>query len=242
MKRTLGAHIAHLERLVNKNEALKKYLPARYSYDSLEYDINETNSLDINDILAAYARVGQKSKKILKELLASGDIDEWAKECACSTEELYSSIEQSMHDYDDTSSITLEERDGDTAKCKVVLPDGKAFTVYMPVYDPESDLDEDDMDENLNCNNNTIELSSELNSRNGDINMNKKLEARIARLERLVNKNESADRQSIVNACSDAWNALVFLQDHTTVEAVDEMLDLIGEVMDELGVSEDVVG
>ena len=123
-----------------KNEELKKYLPARYSYDSLEYDINETNSLDINDILAAYARVGQKPNKILKELLASGDIDEWAKECACSIEELYSSIEQSMYDYDDTSSITLEGRDGDAAKCKVVLPDGKAFTVYMPVYD----LDEDD--------------------------------------------------------------------------------------------------
>ena len=234
-KKKLESRIACLERLANKNEALKKYLPARYSYDSLEYDINETNSYDINDILAAYARVGQKPKKILKELLASGDMDEWAKECACSTEELYSSIEQSMYDYDDTSSITLEGRDGDTAKCKVVLPDGKAFTVYIPVYEPESDFDEDDMDENLNRNNNT-------NSRNGDINMNKKLEARIARLERLVNKSESADRQSIVNACSDAWNALVFLQDHTTVEAVDEMLDLIGEVMDELGVSEDVVG
>lgn len=73
--------------------------------------------------------------------------------------------------------------------------------------------------------------------------MDKKLEARVARLEKLLKtKNEEADRQSIVNACSDAWNALVFLQDHTTVEAVDEMLDLIGEVMDELGVSEDVVG
>jgi len=70
----------------------------------------------------------------------------------------------------------------------------------------------------------------------------KKLEQRITRLEKLVSKNESADRQSIVNACSDAWNALVFLQDHTTVEAVDEMLDLIGEVMDELGVYEDVIG
>lgn len=125
-----------------KNEALKKYLPARYSYDSLEYDINETNSYDINDILAAYTRVGHKPNKILKELLASGDIDEWAKECTCNTEELYSSIEQSMYDYDDTSSITLEGRDGDTAKCKVVLPDGKAFTVYIPVYD----LDEDDDD------------------------------------------------------------------------------------------------
>ena len=237
MKRTLEAHIARLERLTNKNEALKKYLPARYSYNSLEYDINETNSYDINDILAAYARVGQKPKKILKELLASGDIDEWAKECACSTEELYSSIEESMYDYDDTSSITLEGRDGDAAKCKVVLPDGKAFTVYIPVYDWD-----DDMDENLNRNNNTIELPNDLNSRNGDINMNKKLEARITRLERLVNKNESADRQSIVNACSDAWNALIFLQDHTTAEAVDEMLDLMGEVMDKLGVSEDVIG
>lgn len=243
MDKKLEARIARLERLVNKNEALKKYLrPAKFSWRALEYDIGEKDSFDINDILANYARVGSKPKKILKELLASGDMDEWAKECACSTEELYSSIEQSMYDYDDTSSITLEGRDGDTAKCKVVLPDGKAFTVYMPVYTSESDFDEDDMDENLNRNNNTIELSNELNSRNGDINMNKKLEARIARLERLVNKNESADHQSIVNACSDAWNALVFLQDHTTVEAVDEMLDLIGEVMDELGVSEDVVG
>ena len=232
------SHIARLERLANKNEALKKHLPAKFSWRAIEYDIGEKDSFDINDILGNYARVGMKPKKILKELLASGDMDEWAKECACSTEELYSSIEQSMYDYDDTSSITLEGRDGDTAKCKVVLPDGKAFTVYMPVYD----YDDDDMDENLNRNNNAIEPSNELNSRNGDINMNKKLEARIARLERLVNKNESADRQSIVNACSDAWNALVFLQDHTTVEAVDEMLDLIGEVMDELGVSEDVVG
>lgn len=73
--------------------------------------------------------------------------------------------------------------------------------------------------------------------------MGRTLEARIARLEKLLKaKNEEADRQSIVNACSDAWNALVFLQDHTTVEAVDEMLDLIGEVIDELGVSEDVLG
>ena len=162
-KLTLEQRIAHLEKLLKverhiskneggpnskdlrarlKNEALKKYLPARYSYDSLEYDINETNSYDINDILAAYARVGHKPNKILKELIASGDIDEWAKECACNTKELYSSIEQSMYDYDDTSSITLEGRDGDTAKCKVVLPDGKVFTVYIPVYD----LDEDDDD------------------------------------------------------------------------------------------------
>ena len=162
-KLTLEQRIAHLEKLLKverhtsknegganskdirarlKSEALKKYLPARYSYDSLEYDINETNSYDINDILAAYARVGHKPNKILKELIASGDIDEWAKECACSIEELYSSIEQSMYDYDDTSSITLEGRDGDTAKCKVVLPDGKVFTVYIPVYD----LDEDDDD------------------------------------------------------------------------------------------------
>lgn len=72
--------------------------------------------------------------------------------------------------------------------------------------------------------------------------MERTLEARIARLEKLVTKNESADRQSIVNACSDAWNALVFLQNHTGIKTVDEMLDLIGEVMDELGVSEDVLG
>ena len=72
--------------------------------------------------------------------------------------------------------------------------------------------------------------------------MKRTLEAHIARLERLITKNESADRQSIVNACSDAWNALVFLQSHTGLEAVDEMLDRIGEVMDELGVSEDVIG
>ena len=220
-----------------------KYLPAKFSWRALEYDIGEKDSFDINDILGNYARVGSKPKKILKELLASGDMDEWAKECACSTEELYSSIEESMYDYDDTSSITLEGRDGDTAKCKVVLPDGKAFTVYIPVYD--YDLD-DDMDENLNRNNDTTEQSiavnNKLNSKSGDINMDKKLEARVARLEKLLKaKNEEADRQSIVNACSDAWNALVFLQDHTTVEAVDEMLDLIGEVMDELGVSEDVV-
>lgn len=129
-----------------KNEALKKYLPAKFSWRALEYDIGEKDSFDINDILGNYARVGSKPKKILKELLASGDMDEWAKECACSTEELYSSIEQSMYDYDDTSSITLEGRDGDTAKCKVVLPDGKAFTVYMPVYTSESDFDEDDDD------------------------------------------------------------------------------------------------
>ena len=152
-----------------KNEALKKHLPARYSYDSLEYDINETSSYDINDILAAYARVGQKPKKILKELLASGDIDEWAKECACSTEELYSSIEESMYDYDDTSSITVEGQDGNTAKCKVVLPDGKAFTVYMPVYTSESDFDEDD----------------------DDNDMDEKLEAKIAKLERLVSEGDT---------------------------------------------------
>ena len=53
--------------------------------------------------------------------------------------------------------------------------------------------------------------------------MKRTLEQRVTRLERLVTKNESADRQSIVNACSDAWNALVFLQNHTRLEAVDEM-------------------
>ena len=48
MKRTLEQRIAILEKAFSKksskNEALKKYLPARHSYDSLEYDINETNS------------------------------------------------------------------------------------------------------------------------------------------------------------------------------------------------------
>lgn len=73
--------------------------------------------------------------------------------------------------------------------------------------------------------------------------MDKKLEARVARLEKLLKaKNEEADRQSLVNACSDVWSGLVFLQGYTGLDAIDEMLDLIGDVMDELDVYEDVIG
>lgn len=70
--------------------------------------------------------------------------------------------------------------------------------------------------------------------------MNKKLEleSRVKKLENFLKmKNEDSFREELVDACEDVYEGLVFLQTHTDSELVSEMLDLLGEFMDESGIA-----
>ena len=70
--------------------------------------------------------------------------------------------------------------------------------------------------------------------------MDKKLEleSRVKKLENFLKmKNEDSFREELVDACEDVYEGLVFLQAHTDSELISDMLDLLGEFMDESGIA-----
>jgi hypothetical protein len=56
-------------------------------------------------------------------------------------------------------------------------------------------------------------------------------------------ESDKSSRQDVINACSNIYDALAFLQTHfPNDERIDEMLDCLGGIMEDQDIEMDVIG
>ena len=90
------------------------------------------NEWTVGDVLSAYT--GQvKVSRVFEELEDNGDIDAWAREHNCSSQEMYSLL---MDSFDDRANIRIfGHLRGAEVRCVITLINGDRLHLYLPAVE-----------------------------------------------------------------------------------------------------------